>query len=74
MQVSAAPPTEYGQKFSPAIVVDRIDIGSMIKYILRFDDGVVSVPDHLHLDAQQSYMMQPSHLYPKDPSHTDISQ
>ena len=41
--MSAQPP-EQSQKFAPAIVVDRIDIGSMIKYILRFDDGVVRAP------------------------------
>lgn len=40
--MSAQPP-DQNQKFAPAIVVDRIDIGSMIKYILRFDDGAVSV-------------------------------
>lgn len=40
VQVSAQPP-DQNRKFVPAIVVDRIDIGSMIKYILRFDDGVV---------------------------------
>lgn len=44
-QVSAAPPApESHKKFVPAIVVDRIDIGSMVKYMLRFDDGVVSAP------------------------------
>lgn len=31
-------------KFAPATVSDRIDIGFSIKYMLKFDDGVVSEP------------------------------
>jgi hypothetical protein len=41
--VSATPPGPNGHRFAPAVVVDRIDIVFMIKYILRFDDGVVSL-------------------------------
>ena len=42
MQVSKAVPQPDEPRFAPATVSDRIDIGIMIKYMLKFDDGVVS--------------------------------
>ena len=42
MQVSKEVPQPDMPKFAPAMVSDRIDIGSLIKYMLKFDDGVVS--------------------------------
>ncbi len=41
-QVSKEVPQPDMPKFAPAMVSDRIDIGSLIKYMLKFDDGVVS--------------------------------
>ncbi|BDA46375.1 Sulfate/thiosulfate import ATP-binding protein CysA [Coccomyxa sp. Obi] len=73
VEVSAQPP-DQSQKFAPAIVVDRIDIGSMIKYILRFDDGVViemhlQGEEHerrLEFDLQQRVFVHsnPDHFWP----------
>ena len=40
-QVSRDPPQPDAQRFAPAIVANKIDIGFLIKYELRFDDGVV---------------------------------
>lgn len=42
MQVSKEVPQPDMPKFAPATVSDRIDIGFSIKYMLKFDDGVVS--------------------------------
>ena len=42
MQVSKEVPRPDMPKFAPATVSDRIDIGFSIKYMLKFDDGVVS--------------------------------
>ena len=42
LQVSKEVPQPDMPKFAPAMVSDRIDIGFMIKYMLKFDDGVVS--------------------------------
>ncbi|CAK0753282.1 hypothetical protein CVIRNUC_002209 [Coccomyxa viridis] len=39
--VSKAVPQPDEPRFAPATVSDRIDIGIMIKYMLKFDDGVV---------------------------------
>ena len=41
-QVSREPQTDC--TFAPAMVVNKIDIGFLIKYELRFDDGVVCRP------------------------------
>ena len=51
MQVSAQPPGPDSPSFAAATVVDRIDIGFLIKYVLRFDDGPVSgvTPHALHI-------------------------
>ena len=45
MQVSREVPQPDMPKFAPATVSDRIDIGFSIKYMLKFDDGVVSEPN-----------------------------
>ena len=42
MQVSREVPQPDMPRFAPATVSDRIDIGFSIKYMLKFDDGVVS--------------------------------
>ncbi len=42
MTVSKQPPTQTGPATSsPVTVVDRLDVGYMIKYRLQFDDGAV---------------------------------
>ena len=40
--MSKDPPEAEDERFAPAVVVNKIDIGFLIKYELRFDDGVVS--------------------------------
>ena len=53
--------------FAPAMVVNRIDIGFLIKYELRFDDGVVSpclgylcLLQHRHTSASSACLLIPS--------------
>jgi len=41
VEVAAAQPDAQPARYMPATVVDRIDLFFMVKYWLRFDDGLV---------------------------------